>query len=151
MRTAMGVMGALFAIFFGIIVIAGIIGSGGDGDPKLAQKLVDERTAPFATVATDASQIIKPASSEKKHEPLSGEQVVAQVCSACHAAGMLGAPKIGDKAEWSKRKAAAGGLDGLVKIAISGIRQMPPRGGNPDLSDDEIKAAISEMLSKSGA
>jgi len=146
--TAMGVMGALFAIFFTIIVIAGMIGGGRDGDPKLAQQLIDERTTPFAHVATDASQIIKPP--VIAHVTKSGEQLVTEVCGACHAAGMLGAPKVGDKADWEKRKAAAGGFDGLAAHAIAGIRQMPARGGNPDLTDEEVKSAVAQLLRKSG-
>jgi len=76
--------------------------------------------------------------------------VVAQVCAACHGAGVLGAPKIGDKAAWSARKAAAGGVDGLATSAEKGKNSMPPRGGRADLSDDEVKAAVQEMLKQTG-
>lgn len=149
LRTSMGVMGVLFAIFFGIIFLAHSIGGGRDGDPKLAEKLLEERIAPVAKVATDASQVIKPAA--KAHVAQTADQIVNGVCGACHSAGMLGAPKLGDKAEWAKRKAAAGGEAGLVSHAVNGIRQMPARGGNPDLTDDEIKSAVELMLQKSGA
>ena len=57
---------------------------------------------------------------------------------------------MGDKAEWSKRLGLEGGFDGVVAKAISGKNQMPPRGGNPDLTDDEIKATVKLMLGKSG-
>jgi cytochrome c5 len=78
----------------------------------------------------------------------SGEEVVASVCSGCHASGKLGAPKIGDKKAWSAR--AEKGLTGLTREALKGIRQMPSHGGNPALSDREIERAILYMVNKSG-
>lgn len=142
-------LGVLVAFFFAIVYLADSIGSGGNVDPKVAAKVVAERTAPLATVVTDPSALVK-ASAPSGRAPLSGEQVVSQVCSACHGTGVLGAPKIGDKADWGARKSAAGGIDGLAMHAISGKNSMPPRGGNPDLSDSEIHAAIAYMLGKAG-
>lgn len=74
-------------------------------------------------------------------------------CFACHgpAAPALNAPQSGVKANWEPRLEKAGGVDGLVKSAITGVAgtAMAPRGGSA-LSDDEIKAAIEYMLSQSG-
>jgi cytochrome c5 len=78
----------------------------------------------------------------------SGKEVVDAVCGACHTAGALNAPKIGDKAAWGKL--AAQGLEKLTQSAIKGVKQMPPRGGNPDLSDLEIARAIVFMANQSG-
>jgi cytochrome c5 len=78
----------------------------------------------------------------------SGEQVVASVCSGCHATGKLGSPKIGDKKAWSAR--AEPGLTALTREALKGIRQMPSHGGNPALSDKEIERAVIYMVNKSG-
>jgi cytochrome c5 len=78
-----------------------------------------------------------------------GKEVVDAVCAACHASGALGAPKIGDKAAWGKRIAA--GLPKLIADATKGVGQMPPRGGNPDVSDDELARAIVYMANQSGA
>lgn len=80
--------------------------------------------------------------------PLSGEQVVQQVCAACHASGVMNAPKIGTKADWEPRLAA--GYDTLLGHAIHGLRAMPPRGGMASLSDEEVKAAVDDMLKESG-
>lgn len=77
-----------------------------------------------------------------------GEQVVQQVCAACHATGAAGAPKMGDKAGWSKRLGA--GLNGLLKTVIAGKNAMPPRGGGADLSDYELERAIVYMVNRSG-
>lgn len=77
--------------------------------------------------------------------PRSGEEIVGKVCTNCHGSGLLGAPKIGDKADWGKRAKEQGGLDGLLAKAISGFNAMPPRGTCADCSDDELKGAIKHM------
>lgn len=150
LTTALGVLAALFAITFGIIVVAGLMsGAGGKkADPEQTKKL-EARLAPIAKVVTDPAMLVK-VSANANRTPLSADEVFAQVCSACHTAGVLGAPKIGDKGEWGKRKSAEGGVDGLAAKAISGKGQMPAKGGNPDLSDDEIKQTVELMLKKTG-
>lgn len=75
----------------------------------------------------------------------SPDEVIAAHCGACHTPGVLGAPKIGDTAEWKKRASEQGGLDGLLKFAISGINAMPPKGTCATCSDDELKGAIKKM------
>lgn len=77
-----------------------------------------------------------------------GKEIVEAACAACHTTGALNAPKIGDKAAWGKLIKV--GLDKLTTDAIKGIRQMPPRGGNPDLSDTEVARAIVYMANQSG-
>jgi cytochrome c5 len=67
----------------------------------------------------------------------------AQTCSVCHATGVAGAPKVGDKAAWGPRIGA--GIDGLTASAIKGKGAMPPKGGS-SASDDEIKAVVSYMV-----
>jgi cytochrome c5 len=79
----------------------------------------------------------------------SGEEVYKQVCAACHTSGALNAPKIGDKAAWAKL--IPEGLDLLTKTSIAGIRQMPARGGNPALSDLEMRRAVVYLANESGA
>jgi len=75
-----------------------------------------------------------------------GEKIYAASCVACHAAGVLGAPKLGVKADWASRRKK--GLEELAKNAIRGINSMPPKGGNPALSDDDIRSAVAFMLEK---
>lgn len=75
----------------------------------------------------------------------SGDDIVAKHCNACHGSGVLGAPKIGDAADWKTRADGKGGLDGLLKSAITGINAMPPKGTCNDCSDDELKGAIAKM------
>ena len=67
----------------------------------------------------------------------------AQVCAACHVAGVANAPKLGDKAAWAPRLAA--GVDGLTASVIKGKGAMPPKGGS-GASDGEIKAVVAYMV-----
>ena len=77
-----------------------------------------------------------------------GKEVVAALCVACHGSGAGGAPKIGDTRAWARL--ASQGLSSLSDTAIQGVRQMPPHGGNPSLTDIEIKRAITYMVNQSG-
>ncbi|MBK7676627.1 MAG: cytochrome c5 family protein [Candidatus Accumulibacter sp.] len=80
-----------------------------------------------------------------------GESVFKKTCAMCHAAGVAGAPKPGDKADWGPR--IAQGSATLYKHAIEGFTgakgMMPPRGGGASLSDDDVKAAVDYMVAKS--
>jgi cytochrome c5 len=78
----------------------------------------------------------------------SGRAVVEAVCASCHATGAKGAPKIGDEKAWAGL--ASRGLTGLTESALKGIRNMPPHGGNPGLTDIEIERAITFMVNQSG-
>jgi cytochrome c5 len=77
------------------------------------------------------------------HERTGAEIVKAQ-CSQCHATGKYGAPKIGDKAAWIPRMKQ--GFDVVVRSAINGHGAMPPRGGMSNLTDAEIRSAITYMF-----
>jgi len=78
----------------------------------------------------------------------SGQQVYVSGCSGCHDTGVLEAPKLGKKADWVKREAQ--GFETLQKHAINGFNNMPVKGGNPALKNEEVKRAIAYILSKSG-
>ena len=62
---------------------------------------------------------------------------------ACHASGVAGAPKLGDKAAWAPRLAT--GLDALAASVIKGKGAMPPKGGNASIPDADIRAAVEYM------
>ena len=66
-----------------------------------------------------------------------------QACGVCHAAGVAGAPKLGDKAAWAARLPQ--GVDGLTASVIKGKNAMPPRGGSAG-SDADIKAVVAFMV-----
>jgi cytochrome c5 len=73
-----------------------------------------------------------------------GEAVYKQVCFACHAAGVAGAPKFGDKAMWAPR--IAQGMPTLYNSALKGKGAMPPKGGSA-APDADVKAAVDYMVS----
>ena len=80
-----------------------------------------------------------------------GKSVFGKTCGLCHGAGVGGAPRPGDKAEWSPR--ISQGNEVLYKHALEGFSgakgYMPPRGGYPKLSDEEVKAAVGVMVDQS--
>ena len=69
-----------------------------------------------------------------------GKAVYDQTCAMCHAAGVAGAPKFGDKAAWAPRLGA--GKAALVGSVVKGKGAMPPKAGNAALSDADIAAAV---------
>ena len=79
----------------------------------------------------------------------SGEQVVKAQCVKCHEAGIGGAPKIGDRAAWTPRMNH--GIDTLVRSAIRGHGGMPPRGGQANLTDPELRNAVLYMFNPAGS
>jgi len=77
--------------------------------------------------------------------PRSGKDIYNGACAACHAAGVLGAPKTQDAGDWGPRLADKG-RDGVWKNAISGINAMPPMGACGNCSEDDILLAIDYMI-----
>ena len=112
----------------------------GELDTNIQSSAADIILAPIGSVTTVDKSIVKAART--------GEAVFTAVCTSCHSAGVLGAPKIDDKAAWTPR--VQQGLDGLVKNAVNGIRSMPARGGDPTLTDEEITNAVVYMTGKAG-
>jgi cytochrome c oxidase subunit 2 len=107
---------------------------GGNNQPEAA-------TQPEATAAAVAAQPPAPVAAAD------GKGTFQQVCVACHGAGIAGAPKVGDKTAWTAR--ITQGQQTLYEHAIKGIRMMPAKGGNPGLSDAQVKAAVDYMVSDS--
>ena len=101
-----------------------------------------ETPAPAAAPAPVAAPATAPVA-----ENTVGKSVFGKVCAMCHAVGAAGAPKPGDKADWGPR--IAQGNDVLYKHALEGFTgakgQMPARGANATLTDDEVKAAVNYM------
>lgn len=77
-----------------------------------------------------------------------GALIYEQNCMACHGEGVAGAPRVGEAEAWKERLPK--GINAMVTIVIEGVQgysgAMPPRGGNPDLSDEQIRAAVQYML-----
>ena len=103
-----------------------------------------------SAAAASARAAMSSMATTAKAAPAAGGPVAAggvpalytQACQACHAAGVAGAPKLGDKAAWAPRLSQ--GIDGLTASAIKGKGAMPPRGGS-SATDAEIKAVVAYM------
>lgn len=76
-----------------------------------------------------------------------GQVTYEASCSACHANAAIGAPVVGDKAAWEN--VLTKGIDKVYHNGINGINGMPPKGGNMDLTDDQMKEVIDYMISSS--
>ncbi|NMG31985.1 c-type cytochrome [Aromatoleum evansii] len=76
-----------------------------------------------------------------------GKTVYTQICRACHATGVAGAPVLGDRNAWAPRIVA--GTDALLASALRGKGGMPPKGGNAGLTDAQVRAAVEYMVSQS--
>jgi cytochrome c5 len=99
---------------------------------------------PFKTLMLTCSLLLIPASAALAD----GKAVFDKTCKMCHGTGLAGAPKLGDKTDWAPRSKQ--GIDTLVQHATQGFKGakgvMPPKGGNPTLTDADIKAAVQYML-----
>ena len=173
-RTFVAVLGALVVASIVILVLARAIG---EREASATEGTVAERTAPVGKVkVAGAAETIAPARAAKPGDlagtPQAGQDPAAQAplqiaqaeepadkgktvydtaCVVCHQTGVGGAPKIGDKAAWADR--IAQGEATLADHAIKGFQgktgMMPPKGGRADLSDEDVKAAVSYMVEAS--
>ncbi len=73
-----------------------------------------------------------------------GKKVYEANCSACHGAGVAGAPKPGDKAAWAPRLKT--GANALYTSALKGKGAMPAKGGNTALADADVNAAVDYLI-----
>ncbi|TEA79189.1 c-type cytochrome [Allopusillimonas ginsengisoli] len=121
------------------LVTAGISNNPGS-DAKNPESIASriKPVADFKLVDASAPKVFK-----------TGEQVFESTCSACHTAGVAGAPKLGDKAAWAPF--IEKGYDDLIKNALHGVGAMPPKGGNPSLDDFEVERAVVYIVNQSGA
>lgn len=110
------------------------------GSDGLTPEAIARRIAPVGAVTV--KDVANPASWK------TGEQVYAAQCTACHSAGLAGAPKFGDAAAWAPR--IAQGYDVLLTSALKGKNAMSAQGGG-DFSDIEIGRAVVYMANKGGA
>ena len=97
-----------------------------------------------ATTALSAAALCAAAFIAAPAQAADGTAVYNANCAMCHVPGLANAPKMGDKAAWAPRVAL--GRDALLASAIKGKGAMPPKAGNPKLSDEEIGAALDHML-----
>lgn len=148
-KNAMGAQGggAFSDVEIGRAVVHLANAAGGKFAEPQAPAAADAAAAPAAEAAPTAAPAAAPVAAAPAAAAVpvagAGEALYKQACSVCHAAGVAGAPKFGDKAAWSARVGL--GLDGLTASAIKGKNAMPPKGGST-ASDADIKAAVEYML-----
>ena len=126
-----------------IIMLANFVNFGGKtgaGSDGMTADAVGKRIQPVGTIE------IKDAANPGVLK--TGEQVFQAQCSACHAAGLAGAPKFGDEAAWAARIKT--GYEMLLSSALKGKNAMGAQGGG-DYSDVEIGRAVVHMANKGGA
>ena len=117
------------------------------GDPELSD--LEIARAVTYMVNQSGGNWVEPVSADELAVERSGEQVVKTQCVKCHGEGIGGAPKIGDTNAWVQRMKH--GLPYLVRSAIRGHGGMPPRGGQANLTDNELSAAILYMYNPAAA
>ena len=125
-----------------------------DVDANPSQRtLAEQRISPVGGVRTgdegaaalaEAQAAAAPAPAQSAVAEVDGEQVYNGLCMTCHAAGVADAPITGS--DQMAQRLSEKGIDALVTNAINGINVMPPRGGNPGLTDEQIRAAVEFML-----
>ncbi|OGB13361.1 MAG: cytochrome C [Burkholderiales bacterium RIFCSPLOWO2_12_67_14] len=146
--------GAFSDVEIGRAVVHMANAAGGKFEEPQAPAAADAAAAPAAAPATEAAPVAAapaaapadapaPAAASTTVAAGAGEAIYKQTCAVCHAAGVAGAPKLGDKAAWAPRLTL--GVDGLTASAIKGKNAMPPKGGST-ASDADIKATVEYML-----
>jgi cytochrome c5 len=146
-----------------IVMLTQLVTSGGDfskNNPAMSEEAIAKRLKPVGEVAVDPGQP-KPAAvaaapaatraapgakstAAGKADAGKGKSIYEATCMVCHAAGVAGAPKTGDKAAWAPRLKS--GMGALYASSIKGKQAMPPKGGNLSLADADVRAAVDYMV-----
>jgi cytochrome c5 len=149
-----------------IVMLVQLVTSGTDLSPQhpaMSEEAIAKRLKPVGELVVDASQpapaaaaasapatvaATAPGAAKSAAAPQAaagkGKAVYDATCMVCHAAGVAGAPKAGDKAAWAPRMKA--GTSALYASSIKGKNAMPPKGGNLALPDADVRAAVDYMI-----
>lgn len=105
-------------------------------------------TGAAAQAAAQAAALASASSKQAYGGTLDGAVIYQNLCGACHTNGVGKAPTL-DHPHWDAR--IAQGKDTLYKHAIEGYTGpdggiMPPKGGNPGLTEEQIHATVDWML-----
>lgn len=134
---------AFLVPIIGIVMVVTLVVSRPDADPNaMTPEAVAARIQPVGRVEFGAG-------GGAAAGTRSAEEIVKTVCTACHQAGVANAPKLGDKAQWRPR--IEQGLNALVASVVKGKGAMPPKAGDPSLTDEEIEQAVVLMANEAGA
>ena len=147
----LGVVLTLFLIFLGNLNAGTINDQVPDGRNAMAEAGNNNSLQPIGQISVAGDEAAHAETVQVAAATIDGTSVYQNACMACHAAGIAGAPRVGDAAAWAERSAQ--GNDTLYTNAIQGLQGqagvMPAKGGNMSLSDDEVKAAVDHMVAQS--
>ncbi len=151
------VVGAIAVMMVVFFIVAQFAGNDDEADAKMRAAQVAELTKPVGKVTAVGDEVVEeappatpPAGDASGGHP--GQAVYDGLCVNCHGIPAMAAmiPQTGDAAAWETR--IEKGIDTLYENAINGFTgdmgMMPGKGGNPNLSDDEVKAAVDYMVSQ---
>jgi cytochrome c5 len=138
-------------ILLSLLILPLFVACGKQEPPAPAVPPAPQTAAPAPAPEVAAPNAAPAAPMAASGNTAKGEDIYKQTCFACHAAGVAGAPKLGDKVAWGPR--IAQGNDTLYTHSIKGFQgkvgMMPPKGGNMTLSDADVKAAVDYMVAQS--
>jgi len=142
------VLAVVVAIVVFIFILAIGLSSKDETMDMAMEKRTKERIAPISRVHVGEAAPVAMAPAADAMAEATPEQIYQSACNACHAAGLLEAPRLEDRAAWQTRYAQ--GLDVLYQSVINGKGNMPAKGGRIDLSDDAIRKTVDYMLEAAG-
>ncbi len=135
-------------IMSGLAALGVMAGTSGAYANDAAREAMAERLAPVGQLCLqgqDCGSAAAPAETASNGgSDVDGAGIYNRVCMACHETGAAGAPIRGDEAAWAERTEQ--GFATLLEHSINGIGAMPARGGNPNLSDEEMEASTAYLL-----
>ena len=147
----LGVVLTLFLILLGNLNAGTITDQVRDGRNAMAEAGNKNSLQPVGQISVAGAEVVRTETVQVAAATIDGTSVYQSACMACHAAGIAGAPRVGDAGAWAKR--IAQGNETLYTNAIQGLQGqagvMPAKGGNMSLSDDEVKAAVDHMVAQS--
>jgi cytochrome c5 len=143
-----GAIGGLVGCTLLLALPSRVASAEAQGTPAAKAETVEDRIRPVGQVRIRGQVAEEEPVAEAPAVERTGKQVVDAACAACHATGAAGAPKIADKGQWSGRLDQ--GFDTLAAHAINGFKGMPARGGNPTLTDMEVKRAVAYLVEQVG-
>lgn len=142
------VLAVLAAIVIFIFILAIGLSSKDETMDMAMEKRTQERIAPISRVHVGEVAAVAMTPAADAMAEATPEQIYQSACNACHAAGVLEAPRLEDRAAWQTRYAQ--GLEVLYQSVINGKGNMPAKGGRIDLSDDAIRKTVDYMLEAAG-
>ena len=152
-RQFSGVVAGFVVLTIALIFLARYMQPESDFDANPSQGvLAEQRIAPVGSVrygeagaaALAEAQAVATETAPAGEIVVNGPEVYGGLCKTCHDTGVAEAPIPGS--EQMAARVSERGVDGLVQNALNGLNAMPPRGGNPALTDEQIQAAVEFML-----